>query len=406
MNTLIAVFALIAMGTRAGWPLPVLLALLLLAHLALLMCGQAQCSPRQLLSGALLSGMIAMAGVPVAEDDFYRYQWDGWRTLHHGTPYGAAPAEFFGDEQLPPSAQAALDGVNYPETPTIYGPALQALFAMAWLLGENTLWPLRLLMLTLHLGALHVAMRFAPRRALVWVALNPTLFFFGFVNLHPDILLGWLLFFACVAARQQRIAMSGALLGVAVATKVSGLLLAPMLLAVRGIPAALRHGAPAMLLTLAFCYAPFMSFGDGPGLLAFGSAWTFNPAGFALLELAFGSAHARLMVAGLLLVLAAVWLRTRREHLAGHAVTLLLALLLLSPVVNAWYVLWLLPLAALTRALTPFALSAALSMSLLTRGELGLPGDPFSVLPWAATVQWGITGMALIMDMRRWRKPS
>ncbi len=354
------------------------------------------------MGAATLAGLLSMAAIPVAEDDYHRYQWDGWRTLHHGTPYGAAPADFFGDEQLPGAAQTALSGVNYPETPTIYGPVLQAVFATAWWLGENALWPLRLLLLVLHLSALRLAMRFASRRALVLVALNPSLFFFGFVNLHPDILLGWLLFFACIAARTGRIVTTGTLLGVAAATKVSGLLLAPLLLAAHGIPAALRRGAPVMLAVIAGCYAPFSSLGDAPGLQAFGSAWTFNPAGFALVEFAVGPAPARIVAAGLLLALAVALLRTSRRHLARNSLVLMLALLLLSPVVNAWYVLWLLPLAALTHAVTPFVLSAALCLSLLTRGELGLAGDPFSVLPWAAALQWMVTGWALVVDTIRW----
>ena len=401
---LLAIYALIAVGTRFGWPLQWLLTLLLLGHLALIVCWRERFSRRRLLCGSALAGLIALAAVPVAEDDFYRYQWDGWRMHAHGTPYGAAPADFFGDESLPPAAQAALDGVNYPETPTIYGPALQALFGLSWLLGENALWPLRLLVLALHLGALDLAMRFAPRRALALVALNPALFFFGFVNLHPDILLGWLLYFACIAARKGRLATVGALLGAAVATKVSALLVAPLLLSTARIGTAMRRGVSTMLATLALCYAPFLAFGDGAGLLAFGTQWTFNPGGFALLALAFGDGSARLVSALALLLLAALLLRTRRERLAANAVVLLLTLLLLAPVVNAWYVLWLLPLAALTRAYTPLAMAAALSMSLMTGGELGIDGDPFALLPMATWAQWAIVALALSFDSARLAK--
>ncbi len=404
LNALLAVFALIAIGTRLGWPLPVLVGLLVLAHVALIGCWRERYSKRRLLACAALAGLIAMAAHPVAEDDFYRYQWDGWRTLSHGTPYGAAPAEFFGDESLPPAAQAALDGVNYPDTPTIYGPLLQALFATSWLLGENSLWPLRFLVLVLHLIALWQAMRYAPRRALALVALNPALFFFGFVNLHPDILLGWLLFFAIIAVRTSRVATAGALLGAAVATKISGLIVAPLLFATVGMGNALR-AASTMLALLALCYAPFLALGDAAGLLAFGTQWTFNPGGFALLAGAFGSDAARPIAVALVLAFAAALaLCAKRRYLARHAAALLIALLLLSPVVNAWYALWFLPLAALTRAATPWAMCAALSMTLLTHGELGREGDPFALLPWVAWVQWTTIALALAVDLVGWRQ--
>ena len=40
--------------------------------------------------------VIGVFAFPVLEDDFYRYLWDGWQTVTQGTPYGLAPAAYFG----------------------------------------------------------------------------------------------------------------------------------------------------------------------------------------------------------------------------------------------------------------------------------------------------------------------
>jgi hypothetical protein len=48
-------------------------------------------------------------------------------------------------------------------------------------------------------------------------------------------------------------------------------------------------------------------------------------------------------------------------------------LLLLSPVVNAWYLLWLAPWAALRPATWHFGAMVAVSLAYLTTGVLGLP---------------------------------
>jgi hypothetical protein len=79
-------------------------------------------------------------------------------------------------------------------------------------------------------------------------------------------------------------------------------------------------------------------------------------------------------------------------------------MLALSPVVNAWYLAWLLPCAMLTRWRTPWAAAAALPLSMLTAGELGLAGDPFAIPGPIAALQWSIVIGALMLDVQAQRR--
>lgn len=56
------------------------------------------------------------------EDYFYLYLWHGYRLATTGSPYGAAPEEFFVDPSVAPAMHSILDRINYPELPTIYFP--------------------------------------------------------------------------------------------------------------------------------------------------------------------------------------------------------------------------------------------------------------------------------------------
>jgi hypothetical protein len=119
---------------------------------------------------------------------------------------------------------------------------------------------------------------------------------------------------------------------------------------------------------LVFVYLPFL--GAGPhlfgGTTSFARYWIFNASVFQLTNWLFdGSSHlvpavqdlqanqwpAKLLL-GFLFLLAVMWRSRRlssREQLPAASLWTLGLLLIVSPVVDAWYVLWLLPLAVVER---------------------------------------------------------
>jgi hypothetical protein len=76
-------------------------------------------------------------------------------------------------------------------------------------------------------------------------------------------------------------------------------------------------------------------------------------------------------------------------------------LLLLSPVINAWYLLWLLPFAVYGRDLWPWVASFALCLSYVTGLNTGREDiAAFELLPLAQIAEWSLIGLALCIDLK------
>jgi len=326
-----------------------------------------------LLLAALLCRVAGLWAQPVHEDDWARYLWDGWRLLQAGTPYGTPPAAHFGDASVPVVWQRVLDRINHPDLPTLYAPVLQAVFAAsAWLAPAN-LMVLKLLLLAADGAICALLWRLGGAAAACRWSLCPLVVFEVAFNAHADVVgVAWMLAAAWATARHWRVA-AGAALGLALASKAFALLLLPFVWARVGWRAALATVATALA-----AYAPFaiQAGTELESLLAFAAGWEFNPFGFAVLQWAAGDALARwlwpALAAAFLCLYALHWHRARQPWPPDLAPPLAV-LLLLSPVVNAWYLLWLAPWAALRPAAWQFGAMVAVSLAYLTTGVLGLP---------------------------------
>jgi hypothetical protein len=356
---LVAVLAATLLGACAlGW----------LARHAVLQ----HCSLVRVLGLALLLRGLALLAGPVLEDDHYRYLWDGLQTLQGLDPYRLPPAAFFDRTDLAPLWQDVLSGINNPHLPTLYGPVLQALFALAQLVTPGQLLGLKLLLLAVDMAVLLVLARLGlGRRWLLVYAVHPLVLREAMASAHPDGLLALLLLLALLAWRRQWPARLGLLLGLAVATKVAALVVLPFVLFAPGVWSALwptlgralawaARVALACAATLLVVYAPFVWVGgsDWASLQTFGQDWRFNPLLFRLLTglvpAPFDRWAAAALLASALVGLAWHW-RTQARRAGAAAQQLpdppvaaaLVALLLLAPVCNPWYWLWVLPLALL-----------------------------------------------------------
>ncbi len=332
--------------------------------------------PRVIILWALVFQLAGLWGGPVLEDDQHRYLWDGYRFAQEGTPYGAPPAAFFADTSVPDALQPHLDQINYPELATIYGPATELLFLAAYALAPGELWPLQALLVTANLAVMGLLVRAAVAPAtLLLYAWNPLVVIQTAFMAHPDILAAGLILAAWLALRNGRRLPAAALLAGACASRAVFVLAVPLLLAGAGMRA-----AGAWLAVLAFCYLPFFISGgtDLTSLLSFGGQWQFNAGVFALFAAALGAESARWLAAAVIaaavLMLTLRQLRTAATAPEPAAVLAVLALpLLLGPVVNAWYVVWLLPLAALAGGrVAPALVSAAALLGYGTYFNLGL----------------------------------
>ncbi len=360
---------------------------------------------------------LALFAAPMLEDDYFRYLWDAYRFASTGSPYGAAPASFFGDDSVPQRFQLILNFINYPDIPTIYGPVMQYWFLLGYGIAPGQVAALQWQNAALDVGiiALLIYAGAKPRYLLLY-ALCPLVLKDSIGTAHPDALLG--LFAVAGMVFLHRPWLAGSLLGLALATKVAALVLVPFLLIRAG-----WRGMLALGLTLLVCYLPFLLHPTSNELLALGTFaqnWRFNPLLFAGLDAVFGSSLARPVAGGCLATLliylywryarqlqaAGLWFGSGQGQIGRHlppadwALGLLLAL---APAVNAWYLFWLLPIAVLRPSRTAWTATFLLPLAYFNGHYLPQSGLAEFAVPLPVTLaEIGILAYTCYLD---WRAP-
>ena len=353
----------------------------------------------RLLVWAVVFRACGLAGGPFFEDDFYRYLWDAYRFAQDGTPYGVAPEAFFADPGVPAAFQDILDQVNYPELPTIYGPVTQLVFLAAYGVRPGSVMALQAILVLVDLLAIGLLLRMAPARGVLLYAWCPLVVKEIAFTAHPDGVAVCLLLAAVVLAGERRLKGAAACLALGAGAKVLALLLAPLVL-VRGRPA---HWA-VFAGVLALLYLPFVWQGgtDLATLAVFAREWEFNAALYGLLASWMPAGGARLACG---LAVAGAWgwyyLRYRRSADAvPRGDWVYGGFLALSPVVNPWYLLWLLPFAAIRPSVWAWTASGAVLLAYVTGLNLNdLTVHPFGHPPWVRPVEYGLIAAAIAYGM-------
>ncbi len=324
--------------------------------------------------------IAGLAGVPVLSDDVYRYAWDGRVQAAGIDPYRHPPsAPELADLRDPwlwpdPGGCAELDRppgctrINRPDERTIYPPAAQVWFQAGNLLlpddGQDRAWQVLALAVDLVLvGVLALALSAFGRdpRAVVLYAWSPIAVLESAQSAHVDALAVLVAVAALWAARRERPALAGALLGLATLVKLYPAAVLPVLVGRR--PRSALVTVAAFVATVALGYARHVAavgvdvLGYLPGYLA--EEGYSEGSRFLLLGLVGLEGTPAQVVAGLGLAVAAT-LAWRSRSKPEVAVTCLFgAALLLATPVQPWYALLLVALAALARRWWWIAVAAA-----------------------------------------------
>ena len=395
------ILALADLDRRIG---PFLLAHGALVLLMLLAWRAARSSDRAYgvaLGAALVFRVVAALGEPSLSDDVYRYVWDGRVQAHGVNPYRSAPD----DPDLAWLADGAHARINHPELRTIYPPLAEIAFATLGVLGLGArgfqiAFGLVDFAVVLALARL-LALRGLPRERVVLYAWNPLAIVEAAGSGHVDSLGALLVVLGVTALLAARRGWAALALGAAIQVKLVPLLLAPGWLARFRI----RDAAVLVVVVLVLA-APYAATGPalGPGLADYAARWEFNALGFAAVRGALAAldtgrtlapAVARLaewtpdmgipwdrvyrlvwpeplargIVYGLLVLWIVIVLRRRIGDPSREALAILGAALLLAPTVHPWYVLWILPFAALERSWPWLVLAALVPLAYTAHGS-------------------------------------
>jgi len=365
----------------------------------------------QLIFWATIFRGIGVFGSPILEDDFYRYLLDGCVFVFDGSPYGITPQSLFQQNALSEDCRQALNWVNNPDLPTIYGPTLQYLFALAHLISPADVTVLQILFALFDLGLILILLRIAPANHVMLYAWSPLALKEIAFTAHSDIVGVFFLFAAVIALHKGYLKTTCLFCGVAFAGKILAIVIIPFLI--------FRLGIRYWLLTLGTIlalYGPFLLQDKGEFFVLgiFAQHWLFNASGFAFAKLFFPDQLARILCISLFAVIWLVYFY--RFHYpkpdkptanfnipAGDWI--FGVFFLLSPVFNAWYLIWLLPFAVIRPRLWSWTLSVAVSLTYLTGLNL-MESDlyAYEIAPPAFFIELIAVVMAIIIDVIRHRK--
>ena len=372
------------------------------------------------LAFAAATRLISLFAQPLFDDDYFRFLWDGYQLIHGVSPYSSAPAGNFARTDLSEPWHDVLAQINHPDVPTIYGPSLQAMFALAVSVSETQPMGLQAVFCGVDLALIAVLLRvgIAPPWVMMY-AVNPLVIKEIGFSLHPDGVIAAALLFAVLALARRRSVVSGVWMAVVVCAKPP---LALLMFALNGCERSHRRAILFAVLIAIALYMPLIVGGTDPfiGLKTFARDWRFNALGFSAFEWIAG-ARARAVLTAFYLVAGVVFAVVIARHHGniGPSLVLWLAVIVtFSPAVNPWYWLALLPLSVIARAsrgrplVTPWVGSFALLLAYVNGAllsEIGIVSSlgAFEVHPAARMIEAIFMASALSYDflqLRRFRE--
>ncbi len=324
---------------------------------------------------AVIFRLLGVYGDPILEDDYYRYLFDAYLLFETGSPYGVSPADYFDEAFLSIRFEDIVSAINHPHLSTVYGPVCQLFFALAYLIAPGEIWPLQLLFAMVDMMIIYVLFHFNIQYKMILYAWCPLVIKEFAFTAHTDVLGVFLLLLAYyVLCKKSHLhfAIIPILLALSVASKIFALLVLPFFMGfdwrkwlVFSFSLILIY-LPFLPLTL--FTDPLLHFNQWlatkeSGILAMSSGWLFNaPIYYALSFIEVFKLQTYLLVLlGLACACYFMYLypNTQKVRLDHVYVLFLLAI----PVLNPWYVLWVLPFACLQKAIWPWVASLSVLLA-------------------------------------------
>jgi hypothetical protein len=341
---------------------------------------------------------------PGADEDIYRYVWDGRLQRLGYNPYVVVPSD--------PAAQGLhtpeTHNLNNPDLPSPYPAGAQLFFRAVTAIHEST-FALKVAFvicdLAIVLVLLDVQRRSGQAAHLVLVyAWNPLLAVEVAGSGHIDIVGALLLLVSAAALERRWRATAAVAFGLAVAVKFLPIVLLPLYWKrVRIRDAALAAAAFGLL------YVPFLNHSRIPigSLGTYVQSWRFNGPVFAALD---HVAPPKLLAGLAVLVglLTATWLRSAAPEWSLDVFAWpMAAALLCAPAVFPWYLLWLLPFLTSPSTLLIILWTVSIIPTYIV-WHLRTLGRPWGPLPgWVMLLEYGCVAIAAaIIWLRRGKEPD
>jgi hypothetical protein len=301
-----------------------------------------------------ITARILLIGTPVfTTHDVERYLWDGAVVLQGFDPFVTSP-----DDPLVADLRAYWptpeENAKYP---TIYPPGSLLLFAFSALFGPTVgIYVWKLIVVGAGVATLFVAANLFKRldveRHFALIALSPLLILESGVGGHIDSVTALMVLLSVQFFMDKRFGLAGAVIGLATSVKLFPIIfLAPMignlgLARLKRQHLVLVFGA---LVSIALIYGSALLAGyESVGVLGtFLKKWRFGSPLHLLIEGYFEGNHQIIVSIGLAIFLTIGVLVIAHRDFASGMLAMGAALFLVSPVVYPWYLMMLVPFAAM-----------------------------------------------------------
>lgn len=350
----------------------------------------------QVLAWLLLIGLamrlLMLPSIPMLENDYFRYLWDGAVMAAGHSPFAYSPADIINGrapdalQDLAGRTDGLIERVAYPDLRSIYPPVAQASFLLANWIGPTDLTAWRIVILAfdiVSLGLLVAVLR-QLGSPVIWSMLywcNPLLVKEFFNSEHMDAILVPFLLATLLLALKSRPKGASMMLALAAGCKVWPVLLMPTLL--RPLAANWRKLTAPLLIfgaITSLLAAPILWAGlnQDSGFVAYSQSWQRNDALFGLISWMTAALLDTFALAGLdagrlarfavalVIVGAAVGINrntaTEPGEIAQRFLFIAALLFLLSPTQYPWYYSWLLPFLAIRPSMPLLLLTALLPL--------------------------------------------
>lgn len=370
-------------------------------------------SPASVLVIAAVLRILLLPLPPTLSDDILRYRWDGRVAVAGHNPYRLAPES----SELSELRDEVWQRMPHKEVPTVYPPLALGVFSIASLLPAPAL-AIKLLLTAADLLTCALLLRLAlalgvPAGRTLWYAWSPLATIEVAGMGHVDALVALAIVATVALLLRGRPATAAAAAAAGVLAKLVPAVALPMWSRQSGKPWRFLALASALILA---AIGPFLLAlgGPPPGLVTYGVSWEFNGPlyepvwrlfdvigldhrikdGLDTLKAWTGRhdelnhvyplVYPQLLAKAALLALLAIFVAASLRATAPLAGSgrLLAGVLLCSATLYPWYLLWILPLAALARHRAWLALAGSIQLSYLPQ----LAGVP--LFPWLFALIW------------------
>lgn len=312
--------------------------------------------------------IFSMEILPVGSDDYYRYLWDGKVLVNGINPF-----------QFPPNSESLSHlhsellpkEVTYPDIKTIYFPLSQAVFAFVYLIGGESIWGLKVIMilsdilLTFGFFFLLKKNQINNKYVLLYV-LSPLVFYQFFIDAHIDILGMALFLYSIYFFKEQKI-FAALFLGASLIVKPTFMIAIPIFFFYEKEMKDKLKWFVIPIILLAVSFIPF-SFTANPfeTLINYSRHWSFNGAAFNLLAVFLNDTFViRFILLILFILIYLVLLRYNKDVFSSLFYSLMF-FLLCSPVVHPWYAAWLIVLLVVNPKLSGISYISLISITFYT----------------------------------------